>query len=207
MLLGKPRFSTIKNFSLANRLYRHIAFQRFFSYLCCTTKSQWTNLHRIPGVTSWTRFVNIRSSHLPLIDPEPHICALICRYRSLECTTASLYVHTDQLLKFSNLHCVSIDFDAEGLGTHHNSSKLILSNLPPQISRLDLLHVPSITTYLLSLISTSCLQLESLVIRCSDCLLPDCCWNCYDEAGSRAVHSPIPEHYCDAESLAVHGCF
>lgn len=202
MLVDKPVFSTIKNFSLVSHQYRLIAFRQFFSLLFCTTKSQWINLCRIPGVVSWVRFVHQRLL-IQFNGLSSAYMRILSLSRALECTTSSLHVQTDRLLKFSNLHCVSIDFDSEGLGTHHDSSKLILSCLPPQVTQLELLHVPSITTYLLSLISTHCPFLKTLVIRCSDRLLPDCCWNCYDEAESCTVHSPIPDHYCDVASLAV----
>ncbi|KIP02295.1 hypothetical protein PHLGIDRAFT_122577, partial [Phlebiopsis gigantea 11061_1 CR5-6] len=176
MLLDKPVFSCIKSFSLASHQFRLVAFRQFFSLLWCFTKSQWLNYCRIPGVCTWAR--------------------------SLECTSTCVYARPADLTRFSNLRRIAVDFDAEGLGTHHDSSKLILSCLPPQLTQLELLHLPSVTTQLLSLIAVHCPGLKTLVLRCSDRLLPDCCWNCYDEAGSCTVHSPIPDHYCDAARLA-----
>ncbi|EKM50519.1 uncharacterized protein PHACADRAFT_200465 [Phanerochaete carnosa HHB-10118-sp] len=176
MLLDSPVFSTIEGFSCASHRFRHIAFRQYFSLLTVKSKSHWLKLCQIPGVRTWTR--------------------------TMDTISIALYVNPENLVTFMNLHTVTIDFDAEGQHTHHTSAKLILSCMPPQVTRLELLYLPSITTYLLSLVATYCPRLDTLVLRCSDRLLPDCCWNCYDEAGSHTVHSPIPNSYCNAEHLA-----
>lgn len=121
----------------------------------------------------------------------------------MDATTRALYAQAGGLKTFSNLHTVTIDFNLEGPQTHHTCAKLILSCMPLQLVHLELLLLPSITTHLLSLVATYCPHLKTLVLRCCDRLLSDCCWNCYEEAGSCTVHSPIPKYFCNAEHLAV----
>lgn len=204
MLLENAAFSTIESFSLANHQLRAIAFRQFFSLLTVNTKNHWANLCRIRGMTSWARYVRIRCLAATVLGlSERAYMRIYPPFRTLDCTSTALYVHTSNLLAFRNLRAVSIDFYDEGLHIIYDSTNRIFPCMPPQITTLELLHLPSVTTQLLSLIATYCPRLNSLVLRCSDRLLSDCCWNCYEECGSLTIHSPSPDHYCNAEDLAV----
>lgn len=175
LLFDKPHFAAINALSRASRLLREIAFRQFFSALFVTTKDQWRNMCRIPRMTCWVR--------------------------ALEATSKSLYARPSNLLDFPHLTSVSIDFDAEGLKMQKTSAKLILAHMPAQLKRLELLHLPSIPVYLLSLICDACPLLDALVLRCSDRLIAECCWSCYGAAADGTIHSPVPDHICNVSDF------
>ncbi|KAI0705239.1 hypothetical protein BC835DRAFT_1261298 [Cytidiella melzeri] len=186
-------FYAIAPFSLTCHTFRQIAFRRYFSALVVTTKRQWSHLCQIPGLYEWVR--------------------------SLDIPTSALGEHYQNLLHFSRLTSLRVDFVTEGLHTHEGYAKLILSNLPinahraltpatkakksivQHLTSLEFAFLPSITPHILSLLSVYCPKLQSLVLRCTDRLLIDCCWTCYAEASSCTVHSPLPDVICDVGDL------
>ena len=86
----------------------------------------------------------------------------------------------------------------------HTSTRLILSNIPATVTNLTLERLPLIDSYLVGLIAACLPNLCSLQLSCAERLSADlCCWDCYEEAGSWTVHSPIPIYFCDAYNLAV----
>ncbi|GJE91240.1 hypothetical protein PsYK624_073890 [Phanerochaete sordida] len=176
MLLDHPFFPTIENFSLASRQFRLIAFRQYFSLLVVRSKAHWATLCQILGVRSWAR--------------------------TLDAVSTALYANTSHLASFTHLHTLTIDFYAEGPRTHHTSAARLLAHAPASLTHLELRLLPSLTPPLLALAAAHCPHLRTLVLRVADRLAPDCCWNCYDDAGSAALHSPVPNEFCSAEHLA-----
>jgi hypothetical protein len=142
-------------------------------------------------------------------------------FRTLDVTTSALAEHFQNLQCFTHLAVLCVDFSTEGLHTHEGYVKIILSNLPsnayrmltpttklkrptmPQILSLEFSFLPSITPHILSMISTYCPKLQGLVLKCTDRLLAECCWTCYEEAASCTEHSPLPDLICDVGDLTV----
>lgn len=144
---------------------------------------------------------------LPLTETLERMYAFLLASRTMDSVSTALYTNPQCLSLLSNLRTMTIDFSAEGETTHHTSARLILSGITSNLTRLELLYLPSITPRLLFLIASHCPNLRALILRCSDRLLPDCCWNCYHDAGEDADHSPIPDAYCNAKHLAVNRAY
>ncbi|KAI0825786.1 hypothetical protein BC629DRAFT_1267653, partial [Irpex lacteus] len=175
MLEACHTFPVIAPFSLACHSFRQIAFRRYFSVLFVYRKAQWAHLCRIPGMFEWVRMLDI--------------------------TTAALIECPQNLQRFTRLSALRVDFSTEGLHTHENYTKLILSNLPVNVYKLEFCFLPSITPHILTLISVYCPKLQDLILKCTDRLAPECCWTCYEEAASCTIHSPIPDVICDVGDL------
>ncbi|PSR82603.1 hypothetical protein PHLCEN_2v6036 [Hermanssonia centrifuga] len=176
MLGYKHDFTIIADFSLVSYQFRQICFRRFFSSLCAFSKYKWANICHIPGVFNWTR--------------------------SLMCDSNALHIRPDTLRQFLKLKTVQVNFSSEGRNTQLTSTKLILPCIPSYLTHLQLGYLPLIDATLLQRISSNLPALEFLELTCSVRLEPDCCWDCYEEAGSHTIHSPIPDYYCSAQDLA-----
>ncbi|KAI0083954.1 hypothetical protein BDY19DRAFT_899436 [Irpex rosettiformis] len=186
-------FEAVASLSLTCHSYREIAFRRFFCTLSVNKKKKWTHFCQIPGMFQWVR--------------------------SLDITTSAISAAPQILQRFSRLTALRVDFSTEGLHTHEDYVKLILSNLHtsanliltpatkakklalPHILTLEFCFLPSITPHILSMVSIYCPKLEELVLKCTDRLLPDCCWTCYEEVASCTTHSPLPDVICDVGDL------
>ncbi len=132
-----------------------------------------------------------------------HICAYTHRSSSLMCDSNALHIRPDTLRQFLKLKTVQVNFSSEGRNTQFTSTKLILPCIPSYLTHLQLGYLPLIDATLLQRISSNLPALEFLELTCSVRLEPDCCWDCYEEAGSHTIHSPIPDYYCSAQELAV----
>ncbi|THH32476.1 hypothetical protein EUX98_g1741 [Antrodiella citrinella] len=176
VLVPKRVFSSIANFSLASYQFRQIAFRNFFKTFCASSIDQWTNLRKVPGVVSWAR--------------------------SLESVSIVVFSQLDNLAAFTNFSSVEIDMSPEGLSTQHTFIKYLFKHLPAGLLHLTLSFLPRVDTALLSRISEKFLNLQTLQLTCTERLVDDCCWDCYEEASTCTVHSPIPDVYVDAEDLS-----
>ncbi|KAL4246252.1 hypothetical protein ABKN59_009222 [Abortiporus biennis] len=190
ILSSNHTFSTIEAFSRVSFRFRQIALRSFFAKLDIYSKAHWINVCGITGVYSWTR--------------------------ELSSLSTSLSSAPGNLLSFQDIRTIELDFSNEGLNTQHNRATQIFlgrpsscSTLGQQISTrislttLRLSYLPRIDTALLALISGNFPALKILALTCSERLLDDCCWDCYEEASSCTTHSPIPDMYCNAEDLSV----
>ena len=92
---------------------------------------------------------------------------------------------------------------SEGLSTQRSFIKYFFKQLPPHLIHLELSFLPRIDVNLLSCIATKFSDLKSLELTSTERLIDDCCWDCYEDASTCTVHSPIPDVYCDAEDLSV----
>lgn len=107
---------------------------------------------------------------------------------------------------FENLQELQIDLYHENLKTQTRCVKAIFSDKFFVLQILKLTEVPRIDTHLLGLISSACPGLTRLELSSVEALRRAiCCWNCWQNATSLVVHSPIPSKYRCAEDLAVSG--
>ncbi|KAF9820858.1 hypothetical protein IEO21_01085 [Rhodonia placenta] len=177
MLTDKNTFSSIASFSLASYQFRQIAFRRFFYRLYARNSAHFERCCQIPGMFTWVR--------------------------NLECSTKTLSTKPDLLAKFDRLQVVEIDFFPDGLATQTDRTKLLFVHLPATITELRLTFLPRIDTQLLCVIASRFPALEMLDLTCTDRLDEECCWLCYEESSSCAVHSPVPDIYLTVENLAA----
>ncbi|KAJ3526975.1 hypothetical protein NM688_g8190 [Phlebia brevispora] len=173
------KFSDIANFSLVCYRFRQLAFRHYFVILRAEKKSQWYRKSHIPGVSLWVR--------------------------KIECNSSALYVCTTALQQFINLRTAVISFHTEGRNTQYTGARLILKNIPPTVTRLNLEYLPLVNPDLLRLICDALPDLRFLHVSCSERLLAglECCWDCYDDCGSGTLHSPIPRYYCNVYNFTA----
>jgi hypothetical protein len=85
---------------------------------------------------------------------------------------------------------------------------LVIPHLPETLVSLRLTSLPSITQPLLKEIACRCVNLRELELSVVQRLSTDCCWVCFEEAGSSNEHSPVGSDACSATAgdLAVSDC-
>ncbi|CAL1715238.1 unnamed protein product [Somion occarium] len=175
-LADKHEFPEIANLSLASYQFRQIVLRQYFVTLYAHSRESWSNICQIPGVFSWVRVLN--------------------------CISVSLFSGLSNLLCFHNLREVHIDFSPEGLHTQQTCARKIFKYLPAKLTALELSYLPKIDVDLLSRIALKFPMLKALKLSCSERLINDCCWECYEESSSCTIHSPIPDIYIDADDMA-----
>ncbi|KAH8104040.1 hypothetical protein BXZ70DRAFT_985047 [Cristinia sonorae] len=176
ILAEQPTFSSIANLSLASYQFRQIAFRNFFKNFNALSKRAWCLLTGISGVYSWAR--------------------------SIQSLSTTIFHNIETLQHFQNIHTVNVDMSPEGLNTQRTFIKYLLAHLPSRLLHLKLCFLPRIDTNLLSGIAERFPALKTLALTCTERLIDDCCWDCYEETSTCTLHSPIPDVYFDAEDLS-----
>lgn len=202
-VITEPVFSTIAGFSLASYQFRQIALRQYFARLYAHSKESWHNLCQIPGIYSWVRLV-LTPRPNPCQNPKLklHICAYT-HFSDLDCLSTSILSDISHLLHFSNLQHVHVDFSPEGLHTQRTCIRKILKCLPAELTLLELSYLPKLDVDLLHRVAKHFPHLTNLKLTCSERLINDCCWACYEESSSCTVHSPIPDNHVDVDDLTV----
>ena len=121
----------------------------------------------------------------------------------LECLSIDLHWFPRNLSNFHFLQYVEIAFSPEGLNTQQNRIDQLFKYLPSRLLSLKLIYLPRLDVNLLSSIAALFTELHTLTLTCTERLIEDCCWYCYEEASGCTVHSPLPDIYCDADDLTV----
>ena len=131
-----------------------------------------------------------------------HICAYT-HYSELDCLSLAMLSDLSYLFHFTNLQHIHIDFSSEGLHTQRTCLRKLLKCLPCELTSLELSYLPKIDVDLLNRVVKTFPRLIFLKLTCSERLINDCCWACYEESSSCTIHSPIPDNYIDADHLVV----
>ncbi|KAI0358019.1 hypothetical protein OH77DRAFT_1474762 [Trametes cingulata] len=180
LLRERRAFSSISAFALASHRFRQVAFRRYFAALHVRSAVHWVRTCQIVGTFTWVR--------------------------SLEASTTFFRYKMDGLSHFTSLRSLELDFSGDGLSTQNSRAGLLFKNMTAALIRLKLTHLPRIDSTLLSLVASRFSSLETLELSCTERLDIQCCWLCFEESSTCVVHSPIPDAYVTAETLARSFC-
>ena len=126
--------------------------------------------------------------------------------RSICASSRDLYA-PGKLGRFIRLETLSLDFYHEGLSTQQTRILQLCRNLSPAaflyLTSLTVTHLPRIDTTTLRLIANAFPELLDLHMSCAERLEYSCCWYCFEDSLEGTIHSPIPEMFSSATSLAV----
>lgn len=191
LTLDSNGFSAIESFSRASSMFRRTALRRYMRHITPESKRHWTKLFRFlealtessskqnnKGGFVWVKFVYAHFS-----DAKMHIIAP----RSICASSRDLMYAPGKLGSFIRLQTLSLDFYHEGLSTQ----------------KTRILQLPGIDTTTLRLIANAFPELLDLYLSCAERLEYSCCWYCYEDSLEGTIHSPIPEMFSSATSLAV----
>ncbi|GLB43351.1 hypothetical protein LshimejAT787_1302520 [Lyophyllum shimeji] len=187
-------FSSVVPFTLVSAGFRQIALRRFFRDIALTCTTQWTMLfnlleaeaNRTPGRTSSGSFAWVKS---------------------LTASSNVLSYKPIRLSYLSYLRVLSIDLAREGLSTQHPLLSSLFSyleptNACPNLTSLKLSNLPRVDVLLLRLIAKQFPRLTDLYLSCTERIAFECCWACFEDSLSCTTHSPIPDNYSDAATMA-----
>ena len=128
--------------------------------------------------------------------------------------TRSLYASSDVLLSEARLAFTSftllkdlwIDFRREGLMTQRPVLNYLLGSITNgflNLTSLTMTAVPRLDVHLLKIVAQTCPSLIDLHLSTVECLIIECCPNCFQDSLTRSTHSPVPDIYPNVEMLAV----
>jgi hypothetical protein len=208
---GSNGFSAIESFSRASSMFRRTALRRYMRHITPMSKRHWTNLFRFlealtesseqnKGGFVWVKFVY---AHFSDAIKDGHIIAP----RSICASSRDILYAPGKLERFISLQTLSLDFYHEGLSTQQTRILQLCRNFNPAafiyLKSLTVTHLPRIDTTTLRLIANAFPELLDLYLSCAERLEYSCCWYCYEDSFEGTIHSPIPEMFSNATSLAV----
>ncbi|KAI0048735.1 hypothetical protein FA95DRAFT_1654324, partial [Auriscalpium vulgare] len=177
VLAGNRReFQSIRSFSLASRLFRHIALKLYFTKLRLTWMVKAGRVFNIPDSAGWVRYL-----------------------------ASDMHIMTSQALSgcnFTALTKLEINCVNEHKGSAMPQMSLLAPVLPPLLTELKLVSLPCISRLMLQKISDRCRELAELELSVAERIDVGCCWLCFEESQSCSTHSPVPGVYDSAEDLA-----
>lgn len=109
---------------------------------------------------------------------------------------------------FGNLRTLNMCFASEGLKTQDSIIALLFESFDQSPARTNLkslafISIPCIDTKLLDSIAKTFPQLTELELTSTARIDTDCCLVCVEASLGCTRYSPIPDHYLDAQMLAV----
>ncbi|KAI0642113.1 hypothetical protein C8Q79DRAFT_1003489 [Trametes meyenii] len=173
-------FESIAAFTLVSHQFRQTALRRYYATLCVTSSAHWVRTCKIKGTSKWVR--------------------------SLKGSTTFFRYKMDGLSQFMALGTLELDFSGDGLSTQGNRVTLLFKNMTADLTWMKLTNLPRIDCALLILVASRFPTLRTLELSCTERLDERCCWLCFEESSTCCVHSPIPDTYPTAESLATNFC-
>lgn len=107
-----------------------------------------------------------------------------------------------------NLRTLDMCFGTEGFKTQDLVITLLLDSFAQSPAKANLksltfMKIPRIDTKLLGSIAKTFPELTRLELTSTKYIDTDCCLSCLEASLECTRHSPIPDYYLDAESLAV----
>ena len=201
--------------TLVSKDFRHLVLRSFFRSLSMGTSDDFRGLlgfleqidsqyHKKgwTGGYSWVRFVLELCAEF--------VCCLNVAhtFRSLSSPSFLIPSNVMELKKLPCLHDLHVDFSHAGLMLQRSCLEQLFKSLAAhkivlKLTSLKLTNLPRIDKPLLEMVALELPGLVELYLSSADSLDLDCCPNCYEDSLSRILHSPIPEMYKDAETLAV----
>ena len=201
--------------TLVSKDFRHLVLRYFFRSLSMGTSNDFKALlsflkqidsqyHKQGwnGGFSWVRFV------LELLAEFAYCLNVAHIFRSLSAPSFLIPSNVKELKILPCLHDLHVDFSYAGLMLQHSCLGLLFKGLGAhkialKLTSLKLTNLPRIDEDLLKMVAFELPGLIELHLSSADGLDLDCCPNCYEDSLTRIVHSPVPEMYIDAKTLAV----
>ena len=200
--------------TLVSKDFRHLVLRSFFRSLSMGTSDDFRALvgfleqidsqyHKQgwSGGFSWVRFV---------LEWFAAFCCLNVAhiFRSLSAPSFLIASNVKELKRLPSLHNLHVDFSHAGLTLQRSCLGQFFKSLGAhkivlKLTSLMLTNLPRIDEDLLRMVAFELPGLIELHLSSADSLDLDCCPNCYEDSLSRIIHSPIPEMYTDAKTLAV----
>ena len=201
--------------TLVSKDFRHLVLRSFFRSLSMGSGDDFKALLGFLGQIdsqyhkqgwnggfSWVRFV------LELFAEFAYCLNVAHTFRSLSAPSFLIPPNVKELKKLPCLHDLHVDFSHAGLMLQRSCFGQLFKSLDAhkiilKLTSLMLTNLPRIDEDLLKMVAFELPGLIELHLSSTDSLDLDCCPNCYEDSLSRIIHSPIPEMYIDAKTLAV----